>query len=333
MRLRWLRDYAALPAEEDRPLTSFHGRSHAASQVVGYHKAAALFVMLRDLIGHEAFDAGIRRFWSEHRFQAATWSDLRNAFEKASERSLGEFFRQWLERSGAPKLEIGGAKIRQVGTGFELALSLAQSSPPYDLEVPIEIDFESEKLIRSVHLAAEKDDYVLELKSRPSELIVDPEHRLFRRLDPSAVPPILRSVAFDGGAATVIAANDDESRAAAREVADAFFERSARSAGPELPATPCLVIGTDEEVRELLARNDLAVPEPIAGKGTARAWAAKGSKGAAIVVVSAADASALRLLIRPLPHYGGQSYIVFEDSTATERGVWPAEETALRVEF
>jgi hypothetical protein len=333
MRLRWLRDYAALPANEDRPLASFHGRSHAASQVVGYHKAAALFVMLRDLIGREAFDDGIRRFWSEHRSKAATWIDLQRAFEKASRRSLGEFFRQWVERSGAPKLKLGGAKIRQVGTGFEVALSLSQSPPAYDLEVPIEIDFESEKSIRSVHLGAEKDGYVLDFKSRPIELRVDPEQRLFRRLDPAAVPPILRSVAFDGGAATVIAANDDDTRTAAREVAGAFFERPAHTAGPELPAGPCLIVGTDAAVREILARNALSVPESLDGKGTARAWAAKRGGGAPIAVVSAADANALRAVARPLPHYGSQSFLVFDGSRATERGVWPAEEQSLRVRF
>jgi aminopeptidase N len=333
MRLRWLRDYASLPAEEDRPLTSFHGRSHAASQVVGYHKAAALFVMLRDLIGRDAFAAGIRRFWSEHRFQAATWGDLQTAFEKASSRSLGGFFQQWLERSGAPQLALRGAEVRQAGAAYELALSLSQAPPPYDLEVPVEIDFESETMIRSVHLAAEREDYVLPLKTRPTALRIDPEHRLFRRLDPAAVPAILRGVAYDRGAATVIVASDDESREAAGAVADAFFEQPARVSGPELPSTPCLIVGTDELVRELLARNGLTVPASIDGKGTARAWATKRDNGAPIAAVSGGDGNALRAVARPLPHYGGQSFIVFDGSNATERGVWPAEETSLQVRF
>ena len=44
----------------------------------------------------------------------------------------------------------------------------------------------------------------------------------------------------------------------------------------------------------------------------------------AIAVVSAENLEALRNLLRPLPHYGGQSYLVFEGAQATLHGVWPA---------
>ena len=66
------------------------------------------------------------------------------------------------------------------------------------------------------------------------------------------------------------------------------------------------------------------VPESLDGKGTARAWAAKRAGGAPIAVVSGADANALRAVARPLPHYGSQSFLVFDGSRASERGVWPA---------
>jgi aminopeptidase N len=53
MRLAWLRDFAALGSAADRPLASFSSRTHGAEQVVGYHKAAMVFLMLRDAIGTE----------------------------------------------------------------------------------------------------------------------------------------------------------------------------------------------------------------------------------------------------------------------------------------
>jgi hypothetical protein len=334
MRLRWLRDYAVLPAEEDRALASFRGRSHAASQVVGYHKAAALFVMLRDLIGGAAFDDGIRRFWARRRFEAATWSDLRAAFEAASRRSLGEFFRQWIERSGAPRLELQGAAVRRAENGFALAFTLAQSEPAYDLAVPVEIDVGGAVVSESVRLDAERRDFAVAVERPPRELRIDPGHRLFRRLDAAAIAPILRGVAFDRNAAAVVAAPDDDARRAAAELADAFFERSARLAEPQaLPPAPCLVVGTDAAVRTLLDRIGVTEPAAVAARGSARAWAAKRPGGAPIAVVSGADAVALRAVIRPLPHYGSKSFVVFDGSRATEHGVWPAEEEALRVRF
>jgi aminopeptidase N len=44
------------------------------------------------------------------------------------------------------------------------------------------------------------------------------------------------------------------------------------------------------------------------------------------MVVSAKDAEALSALSRPLPHYGRQSWLVFEGSKAVDKGIWPVEE-------
>ncbi|MBK7674598.1 MAG: hypothetical protein IPJ27_07405 [Candidatus Accumulibacter sp.] len=43
----------------------------------------------------------------------------------------------------------------------------------------------------------------------------------------------------------------------------------------------------------------------------------------ALAVISANDAEALRALLRPLPHYGSQSWLVFDGGRAIERGIWP----------
>jgi hypothetical protein len=47
-------------------------------------------------------------------------------------------------------------------------------------------------------------------------------------------------------------------------------------------------------------------------------------------VVSAESAEALRALLRPLPHYGRQSYLIFDGGTVVERGVWPAQPSEWR---
>lgn len=331
MRLRWLRDYAVLPAAEDRPLTSFHGRSHAASQVVGYHKAAALFLMLRDWIGSEAFDGGIRRFWKEHRFRPATWVDLRNAFESNAGRALDGFFRQWLERTGAPTLRLRDAALRRAGGAFEVAFTLEQEEPAYDLEVPIDLDVDGERHMRSVRLRAKQQRYVLRTDGRPRELRVDPRHRLFRRLEPAAVPPILRGVAFERSSRAMIVVDAADARAAARQVIDAFFEHPAHLVeGETLPSVPCLVVGTDAAMSRFLARNGLSLPSSVGAQGTARVWAAKRLNGGAFVVVSAGGAEALRAVARPLPHYGSRSFLVFDGSRVVESGVWPVSEESLR---
>ncbi|MDQ3186073.1 MAG: M1 family peptidase, partial [Pseudomonadota bacterium] len=71
MRRGWLRDFAALSPGQDAPLTTFTSRTHGASQIVGYNKAAMMFLMLRDLLGREAFDHALQAFWREQRFRIA----------------------------------------------------------------------------------------------------------------------------------------------------------------------------------------------------------------------------------------------------------------------
>jgi aminopeptidase N len=120
MRLGWLRDFAALPAASRQTLASFRSRTHGAAAAVGYGKAAMLFVMLRDLLGEQHFRAGLQLFWQQQRFRIAAWDDLRQAFEQASGQSLTIFFRQWLERDGAPKLQIQSASTSTLASGTGL---------------------------------------------------------------------------------------------------------------------------------------------------------------------------------------------------------------------
>ncbi len=330
-RLAWLREFAVLPAAEDRPLDSFRGRMHTASQATGYHKAAFVFEMLRDQIGPEAFATGVRRFWQAHRFEAATWNDLEAAFASAASRSLTPFFTQWLRRPGAPRLGLGDVASEPARVSF----ALTQDEPPYVLGVPVTVETAAGPVGRTLYLAETTRTFAVDVTAEPRALAVDPDLRLFRRLAPAEIPPILREVAFDPTAETVLAGSDQATRTAARELAARFFERPptvAEAPGGALPPGAVLVVGTTDDVAAQLARAQLDGPPPaLAGKGTARVWAARRRDRAPIAVVAADGADALRAIARPLPHYGGESFVVFRGAEAVEHGLWPPGPNPLRV--
>ncbi|TWA86156.1 hypothetical protein FBY14_112102 [Azospirillum brasilense] len=331
MRLDWLRDYAALPAERDSALTDFRAKVHDAAQIVGYGKAAMLFHMLRAEIGAEAFDAGIRRFWEERRFQDAGWDDLRRAFAAASGRELGHFFDQWLTRVGAPALELVGAR----GDGDGVVLTLRQGEPAYGLTVPVEVRTTAGTERHTIRLDGNETTVAIRTAGAPQALAVDPGFGLFRRLAPGEAPPTLRDVTLDHAATTVIAA-DGPAAAPARALAERLADGKPRIAAAERsdPAAPLAVIGTAGEVERLLARLGLPpMPDSLKGRGTARVWTARTPQGRPLLVVAADDAAALQALLRPLPHYGRQSWLVFEGVRAVDRGVWPAGDSPLRVSF
>jgi len=104
MRIGWLRDYAAVPPGADMALKDFRARHHGIASVIGYNKAAMVFLMLRDRIGTAAFAQGLRLLWERKRFQVASWADLEAAFSTASGHSQAAFFRQWVQQTGGPAL-------------------------------------------------------------------------------------------------------------------------------------------------------------------------------------------------------------------------------------
>jgi len=327
MRQRWMREYAALPPAAEQPLTAFRSRQHIASQVVGYHKAAMVFAMLRDEIGRAAFDRGIRRFWQRNRFRRASWDDLRQAFEAAAGRPLVGFFTQWIERTGAPVLTIHDAALHRVDGGFLLSFDLVQHQPAYHLRVPVVLRHgPARSATEIVRLDRPSQRYELHIPDRPEQVCIDPDFRLFRRPLPGEVAPILRSVVFDTTAATLIAAPDPPAHAAAQALAVRLLERT--PVFSKLPTAllsgPALLVGTDTEVAQVLSRAGLPAPPPrIAGHGTARAWGVQRPTKGPLVVISGRDATALTDMTAPLPHYGSDSFVVFDGRRVIDRGVWP----------
>jgi aminopeptidase N len=330
MRLEWLRDFAALPASEDRPLNRFVARYHGASQIVGYNKTAMVFQMLRDLIGTAAFDAGIREFWRAHQFRVASWNDLRRAFEGASKRDLGWFFAQWLDRAGAPSVRFADARAAPHGDAWRVSVTLAQGAPAYRLRVPVRVRTERGEEARIVDLESERSVASFETVGQPVALLLDPDLELFRRLAPDEAPPILREVMVHPAPTLAVLPNGaaaEVGRKLAAELLD--HPPKAFAAGGPVPPGPLLVIGLSDGLDPWLAQHGLpGRPAVAARKGTAQIWTATRGDDRTLVVVSARDADALAALARPLPHYGRQSWVVFDGAKAIDRGVWPSKPQA-----
>jgi aminopeptidase N len=217
-RLAWLRENSILPAADDRPLTAFTARTHAASQATGYHKAAFVFIMLRDQIGADRVRVAVRQ---AHRFGVAEWDDLERAFSGASGAPLAGFFAQWVRRAGAPALAVSGVGVDAARVSF----TLAQTAPAYALAVPVTVETTAAPTERTVRLDDDRRTYALDVAGTPRALAIDPDLRVFRHLARDEIPPILREVAFDPDASAIVATRDAAARGAASDVATAFFGR------------------------------------------------------------------------------------------------------------
>ena len=329
MRLGWLRDFAALPRDAHEPLASFRSRTHGAEAVLGYGKAAMVFFMLRELIGEQAFEQGVRLFWESRRFKFASWEHLRAAFEQASGRSLQPFFSQWVERAGGPSVRVAAVRTLEHPDGKRLELTIEQSAPAYALRVPVELVAAGRSDTRWIDIEGERTTVTLELPWLPEGIRLDPELRLWRVLDAEQLPPILRRWILARAPRLALASQAVDVRAAAESLAQRFFEQSPRVIGPAGLADgsdPALLVGLHRDVDAVLERLGLP-PRPgrLAGRGSAQVWTVRVPEGRApLAVVSARDAESLRQISRPLPHYGARSYLAFDGARAIETGVWHA---------
>jgi aminopeptidase N len=335
MRLDWLRDFNVLVPSQDQPLLTFTSRTHAASKIVGYNKAAIFFFMLRDLLGEETFDQAIRVFWRERRFRITSWHDLQRVFETVSARSLENFFAQWLARTGAPSLQITQATYTKQESGYRLFLELKQSEPAYYLHVPILVRGESGKEKKFfLDFESVQQSYELIFSEPPRDVSLDPDFQLFRQLAAEEITPILREVMVKQTAqALLLFPQDVEQHRIAYQLASRVQGRVPEIIAEisDLDRQPVLVVGMSQPVDDWLAQQNLpGIPAEIQQvSATAYVWTLRRPNGTTLAVVSAKDEASLLALNRALPHYGRQSYVIFKGESVIDKGIWPTRSQAL----
>jgi aminopeptidase N len=330
MRLEWLRDLLAIAPADETPVAAFTSRHHGISSVMGYSKPAMVFFMLRDEIGPAAFEQGLRAFWQQHRFGVAGWQHLAQAFSRASGRELAPFFAQWTQRAASPTLSLQPAGERRV--------RIVQQGEPFDLLVPLRVR-DAGGATRDLQVRVRERATLVDLGAsgiaEPAAVALDPDLRLWRRLDPASVPAILRETFIAPRAQLHVAASgadwNEAASALAARVLDAKPEPAAIDALLANPQVPAFVAGDEAGIARAASALGLgAIPTlpqqegSAATQGTARAWAARAANGKPLVFVLADSPAALAALQRALPHYGRQSWLVFQDDRVVAQGAWPA---------
>lgn len=333
MRLSWLRDYAALPAERDMPVTGFTFKEHDAAQVVGYGKVASIFHMLRRELGDAAFDAAVKAFWRDYGGARAGWGDMAGTFAESSGQDLAQFFDQWTRRRGAPAFAIAKAQAEADGDRWRVTATIIQGAPNYRVTVPVVVETDAGREETLVQLEGRGARTEIRVDARPRAVAIDPDYHLFRRLAPGEAPPIMRDVTLDEDALLVIVGDAQDLAAQAETLASRMLETGATNPPRAAPLAdakdqPVLLIGLKDDVATALANEGLSgTPETLDGRGTARAWVAEQPNGAAILAVAVDDVDALAALSRALPHYGGRSYVVFDAAKAIDKGLWSVTKT------
>jgi len=145
-----------------------------------YQKGAWVLHMLRNLVGDAHFQKGIQNYYTKYFNDNATTDQFREEMEKASDKDLKQFFKQWLYQPINP---IINANWNFDSKQNKLTVKLEQvhnSEVVFDL--PVEINYYikgniTPKVIK-VQLNKKQQSFSFPLNIAPDKLVVDPNNKL-----------------------------------------------------------------------------------------------------------------------------------------------------------
>jgi aminopeptidase N len=152
-----------------------------------YQKGAWVLHMLRAELGDAVFFRGIRAYYRAHQHKTATTEDLRRALERASGRSLREFFARWVYASGHPRYEAAWTWSERTGAarGGVLTLTLKQTQEDgahFPNAFPVEIVTGTGTRRIKLTPTGRETSRRIYLNRKPAEVRFDPDATILKEL-------------------------------------------------------------------------------------------------------------------------------------------------------
>ncbi len=342
----------------DFPLNKFRSRYSGPSEAIGYGKTSMVLNMLRDDVGDEQFTRAFQKFYRENKYKSASFSDIRSAFETVTGKDLKSFFEQWINRTGAPELELSNVSVKKDSLGYHLVFSLKQiqKDDVFSLTVPVAISYEKKAEIKKVSFNQREQLYEFTVAENPVKVQVDPQFNVFRKLHFNEIPPSLTKIL---GAQEIIILLPSK---ASKDRLEYYKDFATRWSGDptkkistifdstitELPSDKNIwILGTENKFTAVF-NNSLQGYSSYVTSDSIRlnqtifqnvnhsfVITARHPKNpsAVIAFVSADSKDAISGLVRKVPHYGKYSYLVFEGAEPANiaKGEWSSVGSPLDV--
>ncbi len=335
--------------ENDFPLSKFRSRFNGASEAIGYGKTSFVWNMLRDEVGDELFVKALQRFYKENKFKKASFDDIRGAFESTTGKKLQPFFSRWVERTGAPQLQLSDVDVKKDSSGYRLKAILRQiqKEDVFSLTVPVAFSFENNVEVKKVSLDQRETLIEFTFAEKPIRVQVDPQFNVFRKLHFNEIPPSLTKIL---GAREILILLPSK---AGNEQIELYKEFAARWSGDaskkittaydsaitELPANKSVwILGTEnffaaavnselQKYGAYITRDSVQLDKAVF-QSRSRSFVITtrnpNNQSGVIALLSTDNKSAIQGLAKKIPHYGKYSYLVFEgaDPTNIAKGEW-----------
>ncbi len=150
-----------------------------------YDKGSAVLHMLRTVLGDALWWKGIRAYVAAQANAAAETDDFRSAMERATGKSLGGFFEQWLLRPGHPEFAVSwswDSTARQAEVRVRQTQETKDGVPVFRMPVSLEFLSGERSWRETVQLDRADHTFRFSCRERPRAVLFDPEGALLKRL-------------------------------------------------------------------------------------------------------------------------------------------------------
>jgi hypothetical protein len=311
-RKKILIDYRNYVTPEDEiTLRNFRSRSDFSSRTIGYGKSAMVFHMLRKMLGDETFFHSLRHFIKDNANRRASWDDLKKAFEDVSGRQLGEFFNQWLDRTGIPDFEVSDAHITFRNGKYLLNLTVSQRGDIYNLSLLVKVIFSNGEEETYINVTDKSTVYEKSFSERPLKIVLDPYYDIIRRITEDETPPVVS--AFTGRKDSFIVVPDKYSDLI-EEIKKVFPER-----GDKISTESDFSFNNIKDHSILIISKDLSIFKRIfadtpvyEGDALVKVYTNPLNSNFVIVLIDSSDTEQILNVLKKLKHYGNYSRLVFK---------------------
>lgn len=346
--------------QNDFPLKRFIGRKDQATQAIGYGKTAMVFHMLRQMVGDDLFYQSLRRFYKDKIWQQAGWKDIQHIFEDTCKTDLSWFFEQWVNRTGAPFIEMGKTEVVQSGNGWLTRIEIIQTSTqtlsgkgkPYRIFVPIQMELDGGNFYTVTEIKESSNAVVLQTSSQPVHITIDPQCNVFRRLHREEIPPTIDFILGDNEKVIVYPTGGKGAlQAAYKNLAELLGEKGGVIKADtdvtetEMTQKSLFILGglAENKIAKLFVGNlpeNFTIEEgsfmvnkvPYRDTGNALLVTSRnpknGDKGIALFLGLGLDT--IKNVGFKLPHYGKYSYLVFADGKNVDKGTFAITDSPLQ---
>lgn len=151
----------------------------AAFRSVIFYKGALVLSMLRQLLGVEVFDRMLRDYYATYTGRNITLDEFEAFASKAAGRDLRFFFGQWIDSTGVPEFRAD-YRILRTREGFRVPGTVRQDLDTFEMPVEILLRTETGNERQTLLMKGTSADFDISTKSKPLEVIVDPDGRILR---------------------------------------------------------------------------------------------------------------------------------------------------------